>query len=156
MTLQSLFGVTGSAMVLGIVAACGGGAGPLVTTTSGDGRDDPGSTYDTPPSTSDGSGGNCLVCDVTYDCPGFAQGGGVSLSTSDGTCTQALINVVCSGALFGTAPCTGGGSGGAFTCGSIVCTPETQTGGSSGSGSSSGATPGGGVGEDAGVPITSG
>jgi hypothetical protein len=58
-------------------------------------------------------------------------------------CTQALINVVCSGALFDTPPCTGGAGGGAFSCGSVVCTPETQIGGSS---SSSGATPVGGAG----------
>ena len=148
MTLQSLVGVAGVGASL-VVVACGGGAGPLVTTTSTDGRDDPGSTYDTPPSTSDGPGGNCLVCDVVYDCPNAGNlGDGFTLSSSDGECTQALINVVCSGALFDTAPCTGGAGGGSFSCGSVICTPETQVGGSSGggSGSSSGATPGGGNG----------
>jgi hypothetical protein len=140
MTLRTLLGVAGAAGVLGI-AACGSGGGPLVTTTSTDGRDDPGSTYDQPPGTSDGTGGNCITCDVTYDCPNAGPvGNGISLSTSGGTCTQALIDVVCSGALFGTPPCSGGG-GGPFTCGSVTCTPEQQ----SSSGSSSGvATPGGG------------
>ncbi len=148
MTLQSLFGVTGLGIVLARQGARGGGAGPLVTTTTTDGHDDPGTTYETPPSTSDGPGGNCLVCDVTYSCPNAGDlGDGLSLSTSGGTCIQSLINVVCSGALFGTGPCTGGAGGGAFTCGPIVCTPETQIGNSSSgaSGSSSGATPGGGV-----------
>jgi len=150
MTLQSLFGVVGLGGVL-VIVACGGGAGPLVTTTSTDGRDDPGSTYDTPPSTSDGPGGNCLVCDVVYSCPNAGNlGEGFTLSSSSGECTQTLINVVCSGALFNTGPCTGGAGGGAFTCGDVTCTPETQVGGSSGggssSGSSSGATPGGGAG----------
>jgi hypothetical protein len=143
-TLQGMIGLAGLALV---VVACGGG-GPLVTTTSGDGRDDPGTTRDTPPSTSDNAGGgDCLVCDVVYDCPNAGNlGNGLSLNTSDGTCTQNLINVVCSGSLFGTAPCTGGG-GGPFTCGSITCTPEVQSGSSGGSsGSSSGATPGGGTG----------
>lgn len=151
MTLQSLFGVAGVGAVL-VVVACGGGAGPLVTTTSTDGRDDPGSTYDTPPSTSDGPGGNCLVCDVVYSCPNAGNlGEGFTLSSSNGECTQTLINVVCSGALFGTAACTGGAGGGSFSCGDVTCTPETQVGGSSGTssggnGSSSGATPGGGTG----------
>jgi hypothetical protein len=148
MTLQSLFAVTGVGMAL-VVGACGGGAGPLVTTTTTDGRDDPGSTYDTPPSTSDGPGGNCLVCDVVYDCSNAGPlGSGLSLSTSGGTCTQGAINFVCSGALFGTGPCTGGG-GGPFTCGNVTCSPQVQSGSSSGfggSGSSSGATPGGGSG----------
>src|SRR5580692_2849049 len=131
MTLQSLFTVTGVGMAL-VVGACGGGAGPLVTTTTTDGHDDPGSTYDTPPSTSDGPGGNCLVCDVTYSCPSAGNlGDSLSLSTSEGTCTQAAINFICSGGLFSTAACTGGGNGGAFTCGPIVCTPETQFGNSS-------------------------
>jgi len=153
MTLQSLFGVAGLGTVLA-VAACGGGAGPLVTNPTSDGRDDPGSTRDTPPSTSDGPGGNCLQCDVVYDCPNAGNvGDGISLSTSGGTCIQTLIDAVCSGALFGTAPCTGGADGESFTCGDVVCTPETQAGGS-GSGGSSGsssgiATPGGG-GVDAG------
>ena len=144
-TLQGLAGLAGVGFV---VAACGGGAGPLVTTTSGNGRDEPGTTRDTPPSTSDITGGDCLACDVTYECPNAGNlGNGISLSTSQGTCTQALINLICSGALFNTAPCSGGG-GGSFTCGSITCTPQAQglpggvsNGGSSG-GSSSGGTPG--------------
>lgn len=149
MTLQSLFAVTGVGMAL-VVGACGGGGGPLVTTTTSDGRDDPGSTYDQPPGTSDGTGGNCLVCDVVYDCPNAGPlGNGLTLSTSGGTCTQGLINAICSGAIFGTAPCSGGG-GGPFTCGNVTCTPEVRQSGSSsgfgGSGSSSGATPSGGTG----------
>jgi hypothetical protein len=153
MTLQSLFGVAGLGTVL-VVTACGGGAGPLVTTTSSDGRDDPGTTRDTPPSTSDGPGGNCLQCDVVYDCPNAGDvGDGLSLSSSSGDCTQTLIDAVCSGALFGTAPCTGGADGESFTCGSIVCTPESQVGGSGSggnSGSSSGVVTPGGGGVDAG------
>ncbi|HEY3816691.1 MAG TPA: hypothetical protein VGL81_05950 [Polyangiaceae bacterium] len=138
MTLQSLFGIAALGTMTA-VAACGGGGGPLVTTTSSTGRDDPGSTYDQPPSTDDSAGGNCLSCDVSYNCPNAGDvGEGLGLSTSDGTCTQALINVVCSGALFGTAPCSSDGAGG-FTCGNVTCTPEPNQG----SGSSSGvATPG--------------
>jgi len=150
MTLQSLFGVAGVGMVL-VVAACGGGGGPLVTTTSSDGRDDPGSTRDSPPSTSDGPGGNCVACDVVYDCPAAGDlGDGFTLSSSEGECTQTLIDLVCSGALFGTPACTGGSGGGTFTCGSVVCTPETSSGGTSSGGSSGGVTPPGGGLADAG------
>ena len=139
MTLQTLFGLAG----IGLVAACGGGAGPLVTTTSGNGRDDPGTTRDAPPPTSDNAGADCLSCDVVYECPNAGNlGNGISLNTSDGTCTQTLINLVCSGALFGTPPCTGGGGGG-FTCGSITCSPQAQA---LPGGSSSGGTQGGGAG----------
>ena len=141
MTLQTLFGLAGIGLV---VAACGGGAGPLVTTTSGNGRDDPGATRDSPPATSDNANTDCLSCDVVYDCPNAGNlGNGVNLSTSGGTCTPTLINLVCSGGLFGTGPCTGGG-GGAFTCGSITCTPQAQS--QPGGSSSSGGTPGGGTG----------
>jgi hypothetical protein len=122
MTLPGSFKLTAFAMVL---VACGGGAGPLVSTNGGTGRDDPGSTRDTPPVSSDNANSDCLSCDVTYECPNSGFSSGLSLSSSDGTCTQTLVNVVCSGALFGTGPCTGGG-GGAFTCGDVTCTPEQQ------------------------------
>jgi hypothetical protein len=123
----------GTALVL---AACNGGSGPLVTTSSSTGRDDPGSTYDTPPSTSDEQGGDCLACDVVYDCPGAGPiGDGITLSSSEGDCTPALIDVVCSGALFGTGACSSGG-GGPFTCGDITCTPEETQPGTSNSGGS--------------------
>jgi hypothetical protein len=122
-TLQSLVGLAVAACV---AAACGGGAGPLVTTTS-EGRESPGTTRDTPPPTSDRQNSDdCLVCDVVYDCPNAGSlGNDFSLSSVGGTCLQRLVDVVCSGALFGTPPCTGGG-GGPFTCGSITCTPVQQ------------------------------
>jgi len=122
MTLPGSIKLTAFALVL---VACGGGAGPLVSSSGGSGRDDPGSTRDTPPGTSDNANSDCLSCDVIYDCPNSGIGNGLTLSSSEGTCTQALINVVCSGALFGTGPCTGGG-GGTFTCGDVTCTPEQQ------------------------------
>jgi hypothetical protein len=138
MNLQGMFAVVGA---LFVVSACGSGSGPLVTTTSSTGRDDPGSTYDKPPSTSDQVGGNCLACDVVYSCPNAGQvGEGITLSSSEGECTAALIAVVCSGTLFGTGPCTGNGDG-SFSCGDITCTPETADQGSSsgvGNGSSGG------------------
>jgi hypothetical protein len=142
MKLQGIFGVAGA---LFVVTACSSGSGPLVTTTSSTGRDDPGSTYDKPPSTSDQVGGNCLACDVIYSCPNAgAVGEGISLSSSEGECTAALIAAVCSGTLFGTGPCTGNGDG-SFSCGDVTCTPETADQGSSsgiGNSSSSGGTPG--------------
>jgi hypothetical protein len=120
MAVVRLAGCVGAALTL-LVGGCGAGSGPLVTTSTGTGRDDPGSTRDVPPVTSEGATGNCIVCDVVYDCPDSTQTS-LSLSTSDGTCTTALIDVICSGALFGAASCTGGG-GGAFTCGTVTCTP---------------------------------
>jgi hypothetical protein len=152
-----MFGVAGATLV---VTACSSGSGPLVTTTSSTGRDDPGSTYDKPPSTSDPVGGNCLACDVVYDCPNAgAVGDGVSLSSSDGECTAALIAVVCSGALFGTGPCTGNGDG-SFSCGVITCTPETNVqapGGSSGTSGGSTSSSGSGLEfPDASTPGSSG
>jgi hypothetical protein len=132
--------------------ACGGGGGPLVTMTSG-GREDPGTTRDQPPDTRDEVGGNCLQCDVQYDCSPSANQTSIQLSTSEGTCIQSLIDLVCSGTLFGANGCSGGG-GGPFTCGDVTCSPVQQgqqfpggssgapsgssTGGSSGSSSSSG------------------
>jgi len=106
------------------LAACTAGSGSLVT-YSPDGRDDPGSTRDTPPSTRDNPTGPCIVCDVNYDCsgPSSALGdGGIELSTSDGTCQQSLIDLICSGALFNASGCTGGG-GAPFTCGDTTCSP---------------------------------
>ena len=108
----------------GAVAACTAGSGSLVT-YSPDGRDDPGSTRDTPPSTRDNPTGPCIVCDVNYDCsgPSSALGdGGIELSTSEGSCQQSLIDLICSGALFNASGCTGGG-GAPFTCGDTTCSP---------------------------------
>jgi len=121
------------------IGACGGaGSGPLVT-TSGAGDEGAGSTREPPTGGRDDPNGDCLSCDVTYDCPGYGGGNGFSLSSADGQCTQTLLDLVCSGALFGTGKCSGGG-GGAFTCGDITCTPQvTQQ-----------QTPGGGNGSDGG------
>jgi hypothetical protein len=123
--------------------ACGSGSGPLVTTAA-EGRDSPGVSWDQPPSTRDGTGSNCIACDVEYGCTGTQAQGTTSLelSTSTGQCTQTLIDLVCSGALFGASSCSGGG-GGAFTCGKVTCTPQMaqQTplpGGSSGFGADGG------------------
>jgi hypothetical protein len=115
------------------LVACGGG-GPLVTTSS-TGRDDPGLTRDDPGATrdsptSDTGASDCIVCDVVYACPQSSLQS-MTLSTSGGTCTAALIDLVCSGALFGAASCSVGG-GGAFTCGTVTCTPETQSGNGTG------------------------
>jgi hypothetical protein len=103
-----------------LVPACGGGSGPLVAMPD-EGREDPGSTRDTPPNSGDGRG-TCLLCDVTYDCSGPQPQGAVSLSTSKGECVPAAIDLICSGALFGAPACSGGG-GGPFTCGQVICTP---------------------------------
>jgi hypothetical protein len=125
--------------VLGLlVAACGSGSGPLVT-TSGSGDQGAGSTRDQPTGGRDDPNGDCMSCDVTYSCPGYAGGDTISLSSASGVCTQTIINIVCSGALFGTPKCCGGG-GGAFTCGNITCTPQQ----------SQQQTPGGSNGVDAG------
>jgi hypothetical protein len=74
-------------------------------------------------------GGACIVCDVMYDCNGPTRGqlngNGIQLSTAGGTCQKALIDLLCSGALFNATSCTGGG-GGAFTCGETTCSPITQ------------------------------
>jgi hypothetical protein len=111
--------------VIGLaLAACGSGAGPLVT-TAGSGDQGAGSTYEAPTGGRDDPGGDCLSCDVTYDCPNYQGGNGFELTSDDGECTQTLINFVCSGALFGTGKCSGGGNGG-FTCGNITCTPQVQ------------------------------
>jgi hypothetical protein len=116
------FAIMFEGIALGL-AACSGGAGPVVTTTAG-GRDVPPAPRDTPPSTRDGVG-NCLVCDVNYEC---ASGGSgttqtIELRTADGKCTDANIAIVCSGLPFGASGCSGGG-GGAFTCGSTTCVPS--------------------------------
>lgn len=105
------------------LAACSGGAGPVVTTTAA-GRDVAPATRDTPPSTRDGIG-NCLVCDVNYDCTSDGSNGGqtLELRTADGRCTDANIAIICSGLPFGASACSGGG-GGAFTCGSTTCAPS--------------------------------
>jgi hypothetical protein len=113
-----------------VLSACGGGGGPLVSTTGG-GRDDPGSTWDQPPNGRDSTGNACIECNVAYSCtsgpqPGNGQNGSgttsIDLSTATGQCTPAVIDLVCSGALFGADGCTGGG-GGPFTCGSVTCSP---------------------------------
>jgi len=124
------------------LASCAAGSGPLVT-YSATGREDPGTTRDTPPSTRDDTAGSCIACDVNYNCNGPGQSssgsecvqgncavsvptqfgaGGIELSTDGGTCIWGLIDFVCSGVLFGATGCTGGG-GGAFTCGDTTCTP---------------------------------
>ncbi|MGO9839114.1 MAG: hypothetical protein ACLP1X_33440 [Polyangiaceae bacterium] len=114
----------GGLAAVAVLAACTAGSGSLVTYAPA-GRDDPGTTRDVPPSTRDNPAGPCIVCDVNYDCsgPSSALGdGGIELSTSDGTCVQELIDVVCSGALFNASGCSGGG-GGPFTCGDTTCSP---------------------------------
>jgi hypothetical protein len=134
--------------VSGALLACSGGSGPPVT-TSNQGRDNPGTTRDAPPNARDstssqgGSGGssNCIECDVSYTCTGSPGFQGISLSSGQGTCTAAIINSICSGGLFGTGPCSGGG-GGAFTCGNVTCSPEVQVGTP---GTSSGGAQGGGA-----------
>jgi len=112
------------------LTACGNGGGPLVSTTGGS-RDDPGSTWDRPPNGRDSTGNACIECNVPYSCTGGPGTGGgqngsgttsIDLSTANGQCTAALIDLVCSGALFGADGCTGGG-GGPFTCGSVTCSP---------------------------------
>jgi hypothetical protein len=88
-----------------------------------------------------------MECDVTYRCtgPGVPSNGTtIELRKSDGTCTDALIAIVCSGALFNAPACAGAGSG-PFTCGPVTCTPEPSQGLPGGS---SGGTP-----VDASVPV---
>jgi hypothetical protein len=109
---------------LAALPACSSGGGPIVTTTGG-GRDEPGTTRDTPPATRDAIGGDCLRCDTDYTCTGGKNPGNVRLSSSEGSCTQGLIDLVCSGALFGANGCVGGG-GGPFTCGNVSCVPTTK------------------------------
>jgi len=140
--MRTLVTVAGAALALGF-AACGGGSGPMPSTNPG-GDEGAGSTYEPPVGTRDDPGGNCLQCDVSYDCPNFASGGTLDITSSSGECTQAIIDFICSGALFGASGCSGGG-GGTFTCGNVTCTPQVFS-----TGSSSGATPGGGQGVDGG------
>jgi hypothetical protein len=129
MTLRFVGVVIGGAMGLAGCAASGD-TGELVTSASV-GRDTPGATRDTPPSTRDDPTSACIACDVNYDCSGsvFAaqSGGQFQLTTSGGTCVKALIDLVCSGALFSATGCTGGG-GGPFTCGSTTCSPSGRQG----------------------------
>jgi hypothetical protein len=116
--------VAGVALAIAPIVACGSGGGPLVTTTS-DGRENPGPTRDAPPATRDSVGAQCIVCDVDYRCN--VDGGlqSITLSSKDGTCVPALIDLICSGELFGAQSCSGGGAGG-FTCGSVTCVPQQQ------------------------------
>ena len=120
--------VAGGMCLAGCVGS--GDTGELVTSASL-GRDDPGTTSDTPPSTRDDPTSACIACDVNYDCSGsmFAaqSGGQFQLSTSAGTCVKALIDLVCSGTLFSATGCSGGG-GGPFTCGSTTCSPSGTRG----------------------------
>ena len=60
--------------LLGLAAACGSGSGPVVT-TAGTGDQAAGSTYEQPTGGPDNPNGDCLSCDVTYDCPNYAGGG---------------------------------------------------------------------------------
>ena len=123
-----------AALIAGAVGLAGcvgsGDTGELVTSAS-EGRDNPGATGDTPPSTQDNPTSACIACDVNYECSGsvFAaqSGGQFQLSTSGGTCVKALIDLVCSGALFSATGCSGGG-GGPFTCGSTTCSPSGARG----------------------------
>jgi hypothetical protein len=127
------WGLAGAVLALATgVAGCDGGGVPVGSTSTG-GREDPGSTRDTPPSSRDNIGSDCLVCDVTYVCQGPQNPGNITLSTHNGTCIQAAIDLVCSGAYFGSTSCSGG-AGGAFTCGDVTCVPEQgfQPGGSGG------------------------
>jgi len=138
MALRPVAAPVGAALAMWVLAACGSGGGPAVSTGTGT-RDDPGTTRDTPPTTRDDTSGgstgsgtpggaSCVECNVQYQCSGgIAQNSPtqLELSTSQGTCTQIYINLVCSGVLFGASGCSGGG-GGAFTCGSVTCTPEAQ------------------------------
>jgi hypothetical protein len=136
--------IAGAAALLA-AAACGSGSTSPVTGSTG-GRDDPGTTRDPSPSGRDDpsgvAGGACLLCDVTYECfLGTSQAPQtVTLSTSAGTCTADIIQLVCSGAFFGGAPCVGNGSG--FSCGNIRCTAGVQ--GTPGVGSGGGVQGGGG------------
>jgi hypothetical protein len=98
---------------------------PVLTTATG-GREDPGTTRETPPDTRDELSSDCLSCDVTYDCNGPNNPGSIHLSTVDGSCLQPIIDLVCSGTLFGTTACSGGG-GGAFKCGDVTCVPAQQS-----------------------------
>jgi hypothetical protein len=124
-----------SSLVLGLAAgavglpACAAGSGELVTYESL-GRDDPGAPRDAPPSSQDNTSGACIQCDVSYDCSGSAFAsriGQLQLTTSGGTCVKALIDLVCSGALFGASGCSGGG-GGPFSCGGSTCSPSGTQG----------------------------
>ena len=122
--MEVRFYTSGAWGVLALVG-CSGGSGPLVTPTSA-GRDPPPVVRDTPPTTRDAVG-NCLVCDVAYNCsmPGGQTQRGLTLSTADGMCTPDAIALVCSGITFGATSCTGGG-GGPFTCGATTCVPVGQ------------------------------
>ncbi len=117
-----------TAAVAASVGACSSGATPpLVVDLSG--RDDPGTTRDTPPSTRDEIAGACVQCDVYYAC---SIGGGFLFTstapcpsgvTSCLPCTPSLVDFFCSGALFDAGGgCTGGGAAG-FSCGGITCVP---------------------------------
>jgi hypothetical protein len=145
MGVASLRGaLAGAAIALWIgAAACGGGGGPLATMSSG-GREDPGATRDTPPTTRDPQGGNCIQCDVLYECSPSQSNTSIILDSSQGLCTQTLIDLVCSGTLFGTTSCSGGG-GGSFTCGSVTCTPSQQGLPPAAGGGTPGSSTGGGV-----------
>jgi len=143
MRLRAACLAAGIALTLATIVACGSGGGPLVTTTT-EGRQDPGSTRDTPPPTRDGVGAQCILCDVDYRCN--VDGGlqSISLSSQGGTCVPSLIDLICSGQLFGAQSCSGGGADG-FTCGSVTCVPREQQQpqpqpGGSGSGSQPGQT----------------
>lgn len=141
MGVRALWWGLAAAVFAAAAAGCDGGGVPVVVTSNG-GHEDPGSTRETPPGTRDSVGGDCLQCDVTYDCQGGGVGttGSITLSSANGTCTQALIDLVCSGSLFGSPACSGG-AGGGFTCGDVKCFPQRQ--GQPGVGSSG--VPGGGT-----------
>jgi hypothetical protein len=108
------------------VTACSGGSGPLVTNTSSQ-PETPPSTRDVPPETRDNPSSGCIQCEVNYRCTspgGLSQQ--IQLRSGDGTCTPAVIGLVCSGAPFNASGCSGGG-GGPFTCGDTTCVPsQTQ------------------------------
>jgi hypothetical protein len=128
MTLRSVTWALGAAAVAALVACGSGSGGPIVTTT-GTGSELPAPTWEPPPATRDGTGAACIVCDVSYVCSG---GGTIEISSASGYCTQAVIDLVCSGEPFGTGPCVAEGEG-EFSCGSITCVPEQNGFGSNGS-----------------------
>ncbi len=133
-------GSAGGLSLLLLVAGCGGGGSnppaPTVGASSGyddpgatrddagSARDDPGTTRDDPGSSSDNTAA-CLQCDVIYSCTGGISAGRVS--TSQGECTPAFIDAVCSGTLFQTGACSSNPNG-SFTCGAITCSPEPHGG----------------------------
>jgi hypothetical protein len=114
------------AAALGAISAmaCGTGSGPLPGSAVG--REGPPATRDAPPATRDDPNGPCLQCNVQYFCVDSNNPNksfSLMLSSQNGSCTQASIDYFCSsGAAFGATSCSILG-GGAFSCGSVICSP---------------------------------